>query len=71
MKIMIENVAKCKACGDVVKCKTGEKSKTCSCGSLVVDSERDYIKRCIDSGCASWVKQSAYIEFNITKRKEK
>lgn len=70
MKINIQNEAKCKACGDVVKCKTGEKTKTCSCGSLAVDGNRDFISRSIQSGQASWVKQSAYIEFNFAKKEE-
>lgn len=42
---IISNNIKCKKCGDIIESKSTNDYKRCSCGAVVVDGEKDYLKR--------------------------
>lgn len=42
---IISNKIKCKKCGDVIESKAINGLRRCSCGSVAVDGEKEYLKR--------------------------
>ena len=42
---IISNKIKCKKCGDIIESKSTNDYKRCSCGAVVVDGGKDYLKR--------------------------
>lgn len=42
---IINNKIKCKKCGDIIKSKSTNDYKKCSCGAVAVDGGKDYLKR--------------------------
>ncbi len=42
---IISNKIKCKKCGDIIESKSTNDYKKCSCGAVVVDGGKDYLKR--------------------------
>lgn len=47
---IINNKIKCKKCGDIIKSKSTNDYKKCSCGAVAVDGGKDYLKRMGDEG---------------------
>ena len=42
---IINNKIKCKKCGDIIKSKSTNDYKKCSCCAVAVDGGKDYLKR--------------------------
>ena len=51
MKRIKRNMAKCRKCGDIVESKSRTKPTRCSCGSIVVEGGKHYIKRGGNKDC--------------------
>lgn len=56
---IISNKIKCKKCGNIIESKSTNDYKRCSCGTVVIDGGKDYLKR-IDN-------EEDYEEMSIVK----
>lgn len=56
---IISNKIKCKKCGDIVESKSTNDYKRCSCGTVAVDGDTEYLKRIGN--------ENDYIELSISK----
>lgn len=45
MKKIIKNMAQCRNCGDILESKSRCDAKRCSCGSIMIDGGKFYLKR--------------------------
>lgn len=46
MKRIIRNRARCKKCGDIIESRHGHDFVWCKCGTIAVDGDHLYLKRC-------------------------
>ncbi len=45
MKRIVKNAAQCKKCGDILESKKRVGAVKCSCGSLIIEGGKHYLKR--------------------------
>ncbi len=60
MKRIKRNAAQCQKCGDIIESKKRLGVVKCSCGSLVIEGGKHYIKRNADPG--DYVEMTEYEE---------
>lgn len=59
-RILIQNEAECRKCGDIIWSAHRHDYRSCSCGGIAVDGGRDYIRRGGDLD--SIIERSMYID---------
>ena len=62
-KILIQNEAKCRKCGDIIFSANRHDYRVCSCGAIAVDGGMDYARRVGDG--ADIEERSMYMDKNV------
>jgi hypothetical protein len=65
-KILIQNEAKCKKCGDIIFSAHRHDFKYCSCGAIAVDGGMDYARRVGDA--ADIEERSIYMDKSVLSK---
>lgn len=60
--MIIQNEAKCLACGDIIWSAHNHDFKTCSCGQVAVDGGQEYIRRVYKSSEPLVVDRSMFMD---------